>query len=147
MLFSLRSFVQPVPVSCWLTIMNQCVLDLGSFQPLLLYCCRTRVEIHRSSCVCVDMSALMESMHRSTFDFPVLKSPVLIIYSFPFYVDKTLKQTCERDLTFYRRICISADPSDGTKKESEGAMREHSCTVMYHSTCFRNVLWLSKFRI
>ncbi len=90
MLFSLRSFVQTVPVSCWLTIMNQCALDLGSFQLLLLYCCHTRVEIHRSSCVCVDMSArvLMESMHRSTFDFPVL-----IIYSFPFYVDKTLKQT------------------------------------------------------
>lgn len=75
-----RLFVQPVPVSCWLTIMNQCALDLGSFQLLPLYCCRTRVEIHHSSCVCVDMSALvlMESMHRSTFYFPVLKSPVLI---------------------------------------------------------------------
>lgn len=146
MLFSLRSFVRSVPVSCWLTIMNQCALDLRSFQPLPLYCCRTRVEIHRSSCVCVDVSplVLMESMHMSTFYFPVLKTPVLIIYSVTFYLDKTLKQTWSFS-HFIGAFVSPQTPLDGTKKKKRNMKEQWGNIYVLLCIFFREPFQHSEF--
>lgn len=58
-------------------------------------------------------------------------------------MDETLKQTSSfaSEISHFIGSFVSPQtPAEGTKKESEGAMREHLHTVMYHSTSFRNLL-------